>query len=147
MQDKNTLITFSDAGAHIRNMAFYNLPLRFLKLIQESHDNKKALMSMEKAVWRMTGEQADWLGIDAGRIREGDRADVVIMDPSGFDQNLEDVHWAEMENFGLQRLVNRNPGIVKHVLINGQLAVEDEKINPELGKKKGFGQFLRATSQ
>lgn len=147
VQDENTLITFSDAGAHIRNMAFYNLPLRFLKLIKESHDNKKALMSMEKAVWRMTGEQADWLGIDAGRIREGDRADVVIMDPSGFDQNLEDVHWAEMENFGLQRLVNRNPGIVKHVLINGQLAVEDEKINPELGKKKGFGQFLRATSQ
>lgn len=147
VQDKNTLITFSDAGAHIRNMAFYNLPLRFLKLIKESHDNQKPLMSMEKAVWRMTGEQADWLGIDAGRIRQGDRADVVIMDPSAFDQNLEDVHWAEMENFGLQRLVNRNPGIVKHVLINGQLAVEDENINPELGKKKGFGQFLRATSQ
>ena len=146
VQDKNTLITFSDAGAHIRNMAFYNLPLRFLKLIQESHDNHKALMSIEKAVWRMTGEQADWLGIDAGKIRQGDRADVVVMDPAGFDQNLEDVHWADMENFGLQRLVNRNPGLVKHVLINGKVAVDNEVISDSLGKEKGFGQFLRATS-
>ncbi len=146
VQDKNTLITFSDAGAHIRNMAFYNLPLRFLKLIQESHDNHKALMSIEKAVWRMTGEQADWLGIDAGKIRQGDRADVVVMDPVGFDQNLEDVHWADMENFGLQRLVNRNPGLVKHVLINGKVAVDNEVISDSLGKEKGFGQFLRATS-
>lgn len=144
VQDEHTLITFSDAGAHIRNMAFYNLPLRFLKMVKQSIDHGKPIMSMEKAVWRMTGEQASWLGIDAGRIREGDRADLVIIDPEGFDQNLEAVHWAEMENFGLQRLVNRCPGIVKHVMINGQLAVENEEMNPSLGKDRGFGQFLPA---
>ncbi len=144
VKDKKSLITFSDAGAHIRNMAFYNLPLRMLKLVKETVDEGKSLMTMEQAVWRMTGDQADWFGIDAGRIKEGDRADVVILDPAGFEQNLEDVHWAEMENFGLQRLVNRNPGLVKHVLINGKMALENEEVVPELGKEMGYGTFLAA---
>ena len=144
VKDKKSLITFSDAGAHIRNMAFYNLPLRMLKLVNESIEEGNAMMNMEKAVWRMTGDQADWFGIDAGRIKEGDRADVTIIDPKGFDQNLEDVHWAEMENFGLQRLVNRNPGLVKHVMINGKMAVDNEELTPELGKEMGFGTYLAA---
>jgi N-acyl-D-aspartate/D-glutamate deacylase len=144
VKDKRSLITFSDAGAHIRNMAFYNLPLRMLKLVQESIDDGKAIMSMEKAVWRMTGDQADWFGVDAGKIREGDRADVVVIDPSKFNQNLEEVHWAEMENFNLQRLVNRNPGIVEQVLINGKLAVKDGDLVPELGHEQGYGQFIPA---
>jgi N-acyl-D-aspartate/D-glutamate deacylase len=144
VKDQKSLITFSDAGAHIRNMAFYNLPLRMLKLVNESIEEGEPMMSIEKAVWRMTGDQADWFGIDAGHIRVGDRADVVILDPNGFNQNLEDVHWGEMENFGLQRLVNRNPGLVKYVLINGKIAVENEILRPELGQALGFGTFLPA---
>lgn len=144
VKDKQSLITFSDIGTHIRNMAFYNLPLRLLKLVHESIEEGQAIINMEQAVWRMTGDQADWFGIDAGRIREGERADVVLIDPKGFEQNLEDVHWAEMENFDLQRLVNRNKGIVKHDLTNGQLVVKDESIVAELGQKNGFGQYLAA---
>ncbi|MBB5212872.1 N-acyl-D-amino-acid deacylase family protein [Microbulbifer hydrolyticus] len=144
VRDRRALITFSDAGAHIRNMAFYNLPLRLLKLVQEAGDAGEPVMSPEEAVWRITGDQADWFGIEAGRIREGDRADVVVLDPEQLAQDLEQVHWAEMENFGLQRLVNRNPGVIRHVLINGQFAVRDEAIQPELGKQVGFGQFLAA---
>ena len=144
VQDKNTLITFSDAGAHIRNMAFYNLPLRFLKMIKQSHDKGQALMTMEKAVWRMTGEQADWLGINAGKIRQGDRADITIINPEMFDQNLEEVHWATMENFELERLVNRNPGLVEHVIINGKPAIENEKFSADFGKNMGYGAFLPA---
>ncbi len=144
VKDKKSLITFSDAGAHIRNMAFYNLPLRMLKLVKESIDEGKAMMAMEKAVWRMTGDQADWFGLDAGKIRVGDRADVVIIDPKKFDQNLEEVSWAEMENFGLERLVNRNPGLVRHVIINGKMAVENEQVQPQLGHETGYGQFIPA---
>lgn len=144
VKSPHALITFSDAGAHIRNMAFYNLPLRFLKLVYESQGQGEPVMSPERAVHRLTGEQADWLGIDAGYIREGDRADITILDPQGLDQDLEQVEWAEMENFGLERMVNRVPGCVKHVLINGRAAVTDERIEPELGKQVGFGQFLRA---
>jgi len=144
VQDDNTLVTFSDAGAHIRNMAFYNLPLRFLKLVKKSHDRGTPLMSIEKAVWRMTGEQGEWLGVPVGKIRVGDRADLVVVDPAGFDQNLEQVEWAEMENFGLQRLVNRNPGLVQLVLINGKVAAEDGEPSAELGTAIGYGQFIAA---
>ena len=101
-------------------------------------------MTMEQAVHRLTGDQADWFGVDAGKIREGDRADVVIIDPAGFNQDLEQVQWGEMENFDLQRLVNRNPGIVKTVLINGRLAVDDEEFSPSFGREMGYGQFIPA---
>jgi N-acyl-D-aspartate/D-glutamate deacylase len=144
VKDKRSLITFSDAGAHIRNMAFYNLPLRMLKLVKESVDENDAIMTMEQAVSRLTGDQADWFSVDAGKIREGDRADVVVIDPTAFGQDLEDVSWAEMENFGLQRLVNRNPGIVKYVLINGKFAVDNEEVVADLGHESGYGTFLPA---
>ncbi|MBL1273965.1 MAG: amidohydrolase family protein [Oceanospirillales bacterium] len=142
--DPDALITFSDAGAHIRNMAFYNLPLRFLKLVLESQEQGKPVMSLERAVHRLTGEQADWFGIEAGHIREGDRADITVLDPKGLNQNLESVEWADMENFGLQRMVNRVPGCIKHVLINGRPAVTEGNIEPDLGKSTGFGRFLPA---
>ncbi|TKB48425.1 N-acyl-D-glutamate amidohydrolase [Ferrimonas sediminicola] len=144
VSDPHTLISFSDAGAHIRNMAFYNLPLRLLKLVKESIDNGAPVMSLERAVWRLTGEQAQWLGVDAGSIKEGDRADLVVLDPQALEQDLEAVCWDEMENFDLQRLVNRNPGIVRQVLINGRLAVDKGQIQPELGLSPGFGRFIPA---
>lgn len=144
VQDKRALITFSDAGAHIRNMAFYNLPLRLLKLVHDAIDEGEPIMTLEEAVWRVTGDQADWFGVEAGRIREGDRADLVILDPKGFGQDLEQVHWADMENFGLQRLVNRNPGLIKHVFINGKPAFDDEQRVAALGRETGYGTFLPA---
>lgn len=142
VQHRHTLISFSDAGAHIRNMAFYNLPLRFLKLVHEAAHTQKPVMPIEQAVWRLTGEQADWFGIEAGKLRVGDRADLVVLNPQAFNQDLEAVHWADMENFGLQRLVNRNPGIVEHVLINGKVAVAHGEVQAELGHAMGYGQFL-----
>lgn len=148
IKNSRSLITFSDAGAHIRNMAFYNLPLRLLQLVKDSQADNNPVMSLEQAVFRMTGDQADWFGIDAGRIRVGDRADVVVLDPEGLAQDLEAFCWAEMENFEIQRLVNRNPGLVKHVIVNGKLAVENERLCADVGKQTGFGSFIPAcTSQ
>jgi N-acyl-D-aspartate/D-glutamate deacylase len=31
----DVLLGFSDAGAHLRNMAYYNFPLRLLRLVRE----------------------------------------------------------------------------------------------------------------
>lgn len=144
INNPNTLITFSDAGAHIRNMAFYNLPLRMLKLVQESIDEGQPAMTIEQAVHRLTGEQADWFGVDAGYIRVGDRADIVVLDPNGLQQDMEQETWAEMQNFGIQRMVNRVPGCVEQVIINGKLAVADQQVVPGLGQRTGFGTFLPA---
>ncbi|TNF16245.1 MAG: N-acyl-D-glutamate amidohydrolase, partial [Pseudomonadales bacterium] len=59
-------------------------------------------------------------------------------------QNLEQENWDEMQGFGIPRMVCRNPGCVSHVLINGRLAVDDERIATELGHARGYGQFLAA---
>ncbi|MEE4245707.1 MAG: amidohydrolase family protein [Kangiellaceae bacterium] len=147
IKDKRSLITFSDAGAHIRNMAFYNLPLRLLKLAKTSLDQAEDFISVEQAIHRVTGDQADWFGIDAGYIRQGDRADIVIIDPNALEQDLESVEWADMENFNLKRLVNRNPGVVQQVVINGKLAVDNGRVVDSLGKQAGYGRFLACKTQ
>jgi len=147
VSEKSLLISFADSGAHIRNMAYYNFPLRLLKLVRDAEQEGRDIMRMEDAVWRVTGELADWFRIDAGYIRKGARADLVIMEPSGLDQKLDAYHEAPMEEFGgIERMVNRNPGLIEYVFINGRLAVEGENVVDALGKESGFGQFLTADS-
>jgi N-acyl-D-glutamate deacylase len=136
------LVGFSDAGAHIRNMAFYSFPLRMLKLVRE--DSRGGAMPIEKAIWRLTGEIGDWLGIDAGHLRVGDRADVVVVDPSALDARLDAYHEAPMERFdGLVRMVNRSEGTVPYVLVGGRVASRSGVLDAALGRE-GFGQFLPA---
>jgi N-acyl-D-aspartate/D-glutamate deacylase len=111
---------FSDAGAHLRNMAFYNFPLQLLRLAKEGR-----AMSVERAVHRLTGEIADWFDLDAGKLSAGARADIAVVDPKHLDATLDDFHEAAMPEFGgCVRLVRRNPDAVPYVLVNGQLAAE-----------------------
>ena len=84
------------------------------------------------------------MGETLARLLVKSGADLMILDPAGLDQELEQPQWAEMENFGLQRMVNRNPGIVEAVWINGKLAMENDRVMPALGREAGFGRFLPA---
>lgn len=146
VKNRDSLISFADSGAHIRNMAFYNFPLRLLKMAWQKSRQDEHDLTPQQAIYRLTGELADWFGLDAGKIREGDRADLVILNPEKLEQPLDDYHEAPMEGFdGLQRMVNRNDGIIEHVFINGQTAYAAQEFAPELGKSRKFGQFLRST--
>lgn len=139
-----TLIGFADSGAHIRNMAFYNFPLRLLKLVRDSQQRGQPAMTIEKAVWRLTGELADWFGIDAGHLQEGRRADVVLVDPGRLDDSLAAYHEAPMEAFGgLSRMVNRGDA-VQTVLINGRIAFRSGRFAEDLGQAQTYGRFLAA---
>ena len=141
--EPSTLIGFADSGAHIRNMAFYNFSLRMLKLVQDSQQRGRGVMPLEKAVWRLTGELADWFSIDAGKLYEGARADLVIIDPHKLDDSLSTYQEAPMEAFGgLLRMVNRGDA-VDAVLINGKVAFKDGHFADDLGQTRGYGQFLR----
>src|SRR5271163_3097542 len=73
--DSSVHMGFSDAGAHLRNMAFYNFGVRMLKRTRDAYRAGAPFLSVERAVHRLTGELAEWFGIDAGTLREGDRAD------------------------------------------------------------------------
>ena len=143
----DVLIGFSDAGAHLRNMAHYNFPLRLLKLAQDAEQRGEPFMTMGQAVHRVTGEIAEWFRIDAGVLDVGKRADLVVIDPTKLDDRIEEAHEAKMEGFGgLSRLVRRNDETVCAVLVNGKLAVLDGKPTKELGQSMGFGKVLRAGS-
>jgi len=134
----DVLMGFSDAGAHLRSMAHYNFPLRLLR-----HARRMQHLTIEQAVWRCSGEIADWLGLDAGVLREGGRADVVVIDPAGLDDRLEEAVLAPMPALGgFERLVRRNDAAVPLVLIGGAVAVEAGQPVAALGSTR-LGRVLR----
>ena len=53
---------FSDAGAHLRNMAFYNYALRLLKRVRDAERAGEPFLTIEHAVHRLTAEVAEWFG-------------------------------------------------------------------------------------
>ena len=98
-------------------------------------------MSFEKTVWRLTKENADFFNIDAGTIEEGKRADITIIDPEQLTDEVHKYHKAPFLQ-GLERLVNRNEGVVKAVIIGGKIACENDKFSPEFGSEP-YGEFLK----
>jgi N-acyl-D-aspartate/D-glutamate deacylase len=134
---------FSDAGAHLRNMAFYNMGLRLLKHVRDAELAGTPFMTVERAVHRLTGEIADWYVIDAGHLRVGDRADLSIINPEHLDDSLDAYAEERVEQYdGLSRMVNRNDAAVVAVFISGQQVVTRGEPTDALGRVR-TGSFLR----
>jgi N-acyl-D-aspartate/D-glutamate deacylase len=144
MRHPDILVGFSDAGAHLRNMAHYNFPLRLLKLVRDAEARGEPFMSPERAVQRLTSEIADWLGLDTGTLAPGRRADLVVVDPQHLDGTLDEIHEQAMPELGLSRLVRRNDAAVRAVVIGGRLAASHGVPAADLGESRGYGQVLRA---
>ena len=139
-------VGFADSGAHLRNLAAYNFPIRFLKYVLDAEAEGKPCVSRERAINRLTGELADWYGIEAGYIREGDRADVVIFNPEGIDDGVWNMQEEYFEPFDTHRMVNRNDNAIDAVFISGQKAYDRQQgFADGLGKARQFGRFLPAT--
>ncbi len=144
MAHPSVLIGFSDAGAHLRNMAFYNFPLRMLKRVRDAERAGRPFLTLEQAVHRLTGEIADFLGLDRGRISPGGPADLAVVDPTGLTDAVEETHEAPVEGLdGLQRLVRRNDAAVRAVLVGGRVAWQAGRGAPELGRSR-LGRVLAA---
>lgn len=138
-----TLMSFADSGAHLRNMAFYNFPVRMLKRVRDAEQAGRPYMTVERAVHRLTGELADWFGLDAGHLAEGRRADVVLLDPARLDDGVEEMHLAPFgEGIDYERMVNRGEA-VRGVWIGGTPVVEDGAPQAVLGQRR-TGTFLEA---
>ncbi len=137
------LIGFSDAGAHLNNMAFYNFPLQMIQVVKESIERGNPIMRMEKCIWRLTKELADWFGMERGFLAEGRIADIAILDPKKFDSVSGDVYSDVIEDFNnYKRLVNRNCGAVSQVIVKGEIIFDMGKFVRDYGKKKKFGCFI-----
>jgi len=139
IMDPTLLPGFNDSGAHLTNMAFYDVNLRGLKLAQEGGEGDVAFL-----VNRLTKVPADFFGVDAGTLEVNRQADVIVIDPevlSGYDGEAH-VKTIFREEFQNNQLVNRSDGVVSHVMVNGKLAWADGDFTKDLGKKK-MGDVLR----
>jgi len=136
---------FSDAGAHLRNMAFYNFALRMLKRTRDAERAGTPFLSTQRAVHRLTGELAEWFGIDAGTLREGDRADFVVIDPAGLNDSVDGYHEQEVPFYGgLRRMVNRNDDAVVATGVGGAVVFREGRFRDGYGLTAKSGRYLRA---
>jgi N-acyl-D-aspartate/D-glutamate deacylase len=146
-RDPGVQMGFSDAGAHLRNMAFYNMGLRLLRHVRDAEAAGTPFMTVEAAVHRLTGELADWYRLDAGHLRVGDRADVVIIDPAPLDERLDAYAEESVPQYGgLSRMVNRNRETVRAVLVGGRTVFRDGEATNLVGRRR-TGRFLRAAHE
>jgi N-acyl-D-aspartate/D-glutamate deacylase len=114
LQDERAVLGLSDAGAHASQLCDACFSTHLL-----SHWTRdKGVLSLEQAVWRLTGQPAQIFGItDRGRIEEGLAADLVAFDP-------DTVGVTDMERVwdlpaGADRLIVQSTG-VEHVWVNGE---------------------------
>ena len=103
-------------------------------------------MTMEKCIWRLSKEQADWFGVDSCYLVEGKPATLNIINPKKLVNVTEEVFEEVIEEFNnYPRLVNRANEVVEKVFVNGSLAFEDGEFVEGYCKTKKIGRFLKAS--
>jgi hypothetical protein len=131
MAHPHILPGFTDAGAHSRNLAFFDGALALLR--QAVTDGA---MAPERAIARVTCEAARWFNLDAGELREGRRADIVVLDPAALAAPIPapiEVDDPLLE--GARRMVKRgSEAAVASVLVRGMEVVRDGQPLPALGR-------------
>ncbi|OMC27962.1 hypothetical protein A5740_20560 [Mycobacterium sp. GA-1841] len=147
-KDPSVHMGFSDAGAHLRNMAFYNYPLRLLKRVRDAQLAGRPFLTTEHAVHRLTAEVADWFGVPAGTLRQGDRADFVVVDPAGLNADVDAYHEETVPFYGgLSRMVNRNDDAVVATAVNGAVVFRNGEFRDGYGESVKSGRYLRAGAE
>jgi N-acyl-D-aspartate/D-glutamate deacylase len=114
LTEEHCTLGLSDAGAHVGQLCDAPQPTDFLGNWVRDRD----VMPIETAVRKLTGVQAELLGItDRGRLAPGNWADVVVFDPDtvapGPIRRVRDFP-ADAE-----RLTADQPVGVRHVVVNG----------------------------
>ena len=132
---------FTDAGAHSRNLAFFDGALAVLRQALASD-----FISPQRAIARVTGEAARWFNLDAGLLREGRRADLVVLAPDALREPIPapvEVDDPLLE--GARRMVKRgSEAAVASVFVAGIEVVRDGLPLPVLGSVAA-GSLLQPT--
>ena len=117
----NTIVGLSDGGAHVQFHGGYGYSTRLLGYwVRE-----QGIMSLEKAVKRLTFESASAFGIyDRGLLHPGLAADITIFDPETVGPLPEDtVHDFPSGGWRIRELAEG----IKATIVNGEVLIEDGK--------------------
>jgi hypothetical protein len=121
---------FTDAGAHSRNLAFFDGALALLRQAVTT-----GFIAPERAIARVTGEAARWFNLVAGELRAGRRADLVVLSPAALRSPVPaplEVNDPLLE--GARRMVKRDPAAaVRSVIVAGIEVVREGVPLPALG--------------
>src|SRR4029453_13857899 len=110
---EHVALGLSDAGAHVDQLCDAPLPTDLLG----TWVRERALMPLEQAVHKLTGEPAGIFGfVPRGSLREGSWADVCVFDPEPAGTGpLRRVHDFPA---GGERLTAEEPAGTRHGLVN-----------------------------
>ncbi len=123
---------FTDAGAHVRNLGYYDGALSLLKQAIATK-----FLSPEIAIARVTGEPARWFQLNTGVLKVGAQADLVILNPEELNQPIS----PQVEIFDPvldhePRMVKRHSeDIIEAVYIQGSCVVKRGQVSDRLGRK------------
>ena len=115
----SAIVGLSDSGAHVQFGAGYGFCTNFLSYwVREQQ-----IMSLEKAVYRLTFESASAFGIyDRGLLRPGLAADITVFDPDTVKALPRDeVHDYPAGGWRVRELAEG----IKATIVNGEVLMED----------------------
>ncbi len=138
MQQEFVLPGFTDAGAHVQNLGYYDGAISLLKQAVQT-----GFMSPEKAISRVTGEPAAWFRLDTGVLREGAKADFLIINPQPLSEPIsEQIAINDPVLDGAMRMVKRgSERLIEAVFVNGQCAFKNGEATEVLGRER-LGEVL-----
>jgi N-acyl-D-aspartate/D-glutamate deacylase len=130
MKHPDILPGFTDAGAHVRNLGYYDGALSLLKQAVTTN-----FMTPEAAIHRVTGEPAQWFRLDAGVLKVGGKADLVLLNPLGLEGAIApQVEILDPILDGEPRMVKRGSDEIIHsVYIKGVPVVSEGQVSDRLG--------------
>jgi N-acyl-D-aspartate/D-glutamate deacylase len=130
----NSIVSLSDAGAHMTFFCDAGFGLHLLGYwVRE-----KGLMSFERAVQKLTSDQARLFGMqDRGVLRAGAYADLLLFDPTSVGRADAQRHF-DLPGGG-SRLLTAAQG-VHGVWVNGTLLADEEGLRADAGRP---GKVLR----
>jgi N-acyl-D-aspartate/D-glutamate deacylase len=131
--DPQMLPGFSDSGAHLTNMAYYDSNLRGLQIAQ-----RRSLDDVAYHVGRLTRVPAEFWGVEqrVGTIEPGHRADLILIDPEALARYDSDANttFGYREALAAEQMLNRSDGVVTDVWIGGTPAWREARATESLGK-------------
>lgn len=131
--DPQMLPGFSDSGAHLTNMAYYDSNLRGLQIAQ-----RRSLNDVAYHIGRLTRVPAEFWGVDdsVGTIEPGRRADLILIDPEALARYDSEAHttFGYREALAAEQMLNRSDGVVTDVWIGGAPAWRDARATDQLGR-------------